>query len=182
MLEFQTFILIMAMVVVGMAWYANSSKRNKIYCSFKRVNKTSIHRFVKMTSRYVLFDGKRYDIVPSCVVFDWWDRGLVHMLFPQWVATLDFTYASRWPIDPTTGRHMIISPEVRKLMDKEEMFRDYNKTLSSPPAQKQTAIQQYLPWVAIGMVALLFFYVYMNNQAFGQALADIANRLNAIAR
>ncbi|GAH26212.1 unnamed protein product, partial [marine sediment metagenome] len=45
-MDFSIFIIIMAVVVVGMAWHANSSKRNKIYCSFTRVNKTEIKRFV----------------------------------------------------------------------------------------------------------------------------------------
>lgn len=181
-MDFQTFILLMAVVVVGMAWWANLSKRNKIYCSFTRVNKTSIHKFVKMTSRYVVFDRKRYNIIPSCVKFDWWDKGLVHMVFPQWVATLDYTYANQWPIDPATGKPVILSPEVRHVMNKEEWFKSYNKSLSPPSAIRQTAIQQYLPWVAIGVVALMGVYFYTNMQAFGMSLADIANKVNSLAR
>lgn len=181
-MDLSTFVLIMAMIMVGMAWYANASKRNKIYCSFTRVNKTSIHKFVRMASRYVIFDGKRYDIVSGCVKFDWWDKGLVHMLFPQWVASLDFTYASRWPIDPTTGRHAIISPEVREAMNKEEWVKSYARGFTPPAAKKQTFAQQFIPWIAIGLVALLFFYAYTNFQGIGNALADITNRLNAIAR
>jgi hypothetical protein len=172
----------MAMIVVGMAWWANASKRNKIYCSFKRVNKTSIHKFVKMTSRYVVFDSKRYDIVTSCVVFDWWDKGLVHMLFPQWVATLDFTYANRWPIDPATGKTVIISPEVRNAMNKEEWVKSYARGFTPPSAKKQTFAQQWLPMLSIGLVALVGVYVFVNNQAFQKDLVNIYNQLNAIAK
>lgn len=178
----QTLVLIMAMVVVGMAWWANLSKRNKIYCSLTRVNKTTIHKFVKMVSRYVVFDGKRYDVVPSCVKFGWWDKGLVHMLFPQWVAELDFTYASRWPIDPATGKHTIISPEVRSAMNKEEWVKSYAKGFTPPSAKRQTFFQQWLPYIAILLVVMMGVYFYTNMQAFGASLADIANRVNAIAR
>ena len=181
-MDFQTFLLVMAVVVVGMAWWANSSKRNKIYCSFTRVNKTSIHKFVRMTSRYVVFDGKRHDIIPKCIVFDWWDRGLVHMLFPQWVATLDFTFASRFPKDPETNKPVIISPEVRNAMNKEEWVKSYAKGFTPPSQKKQTMIQQYLPWIAIIMVAFMGAYFYTNMQSLGLSMADIANRLNSMAR
>lgn len=172
----------MAMVVVVMAWYANVSKRNKIYCSFKRVNKTSIHKFVKMTSRYIVFDGKRFDIIQSCIVFDWWDKGLVHMLFPQWVATLDYTHVNRFPIDPETGKHAIISPEVRNAMNKEEWVKSYAKGFQPPTAKRQSAIQQYLPWLAIGLVALMGVYFYTNIQALNQNLATLINQVQSIAR
>lgn len=178
----QNLILIMAMILVLMAWWANSSKRNKIYCSFIRENKTSLHKFVRMTSRYIFFDGKRYNIIPKCIVFDWWDKGLVHMLFPQWVATLGFTYASDMPNDPETNQPVLLSPEVRKLMNKEEMFREYNKTLSSPNPKKQTFIQQYLPWAAVIMVLLVAVYFYTNMQAVNHAIIDMTNRINAIAK
>ena len=181
-MDFQTFMLVMLLVVVGMAWYANSSKRNKIYCCFTRINRTSIHKFVKMTSRYVVFDGKRYDIVSRCVVFDWWDKGLVHMLFPQWVATMNFTYANRWPIDPSTGEFVIISPEVRNAMNKEEWVKSYARGFTPPSAKKQTAFQQYLPWVAILLVVMVGMYFYTNMQALGVNIADMSNRINAIAR
>lgn len=178
----QTLFLVMAAILVFMAWYANSSKRNKIYCSFTRINKTSVHKFVKMSSRYVVFDGKRYDIVPSCVVFDWWDKGLVHMLFPQWVATLDYSYASRWPKDPVTQKAVIISPEVRNAMNKEEWVKSYAKGFTPPSAKKQGFGQQYMPWIAIILVGLLGVYVVISNQAVQKDLAAIVNRINAIAR
>ncbi len=181
-MTYQTLMLIMAILLVGMAWYANASKRNKIYCSFTRVNKTSLHKFVKMTSRYIVFDGRRYDIIPSCVVFDWWDRGLVHMMFPQWVATLDFTYASRYPKDPTTNKPIIISPEVRNSMNKEEWVKSYAKGFTPPSSKKISGMQSWLPWVSIILVVLVAVYLYTNIQADRRFMMDILNRVNAIAK
>lgn len=181
-MTWQTLVLIMATVFVGMAWWANASKRNKIYCTFIRINKTSLHKFVKMSSQYVVFEGKRRNIVPSCIVWDWWDKGIVHMLFPQTVATLTYSYASPYPIDPNTLQPMILSAEVRKLMNKEEMWRDYNKTLTPSSARKETFIGKYLPWISVMLVALLGVYVFVNMQSYGKVLEDIINRLNAIAR
>ena len=175
-------ILFMALIVVAMAWWANASKRNKIYCSFTRVNKTSIHKFVRMSSRYVVFDNQRYDIVPSCIVFDWWTNGIIHMLFPQWVATLDFTYSSRWPIDKLTGKPAVISPEVRKNMNKEEWVKSYARGFTPPAAKKQTAIQQWLPYVAIIAVALVAVYMFVNIQAIQKDLVNLYNAINSIAK
>lgn len=175
--------MLMALVVVGFAWYANTSKRDKIYCRFKRVNRTQIAKFVKMTSRYVIFDHKRYDIIASCVVFEWWDKGIIHMLFPQWVATMDFTYASRWPHDPKTLKPVVISPEVRDAMNKEEWAKSYFKS-SVPKSAKQTQslIQQYLPWISIFLIVLVGFWLYNNQQALGAQMGALENALKAITR
>lgn len=181
-MDFQTLILIMAMVVVGMAWWANYSKRNKIYCSFTDVDKTMIRKFVKITSRYVVFNGKRYDIISNCVKSLLWDQGLVGMMFPQRVPAMDFTYASRWPIDPTTGKPAIISGEVRNAMNKEEWVKSYAKGFTPPSQKKQTLVQQFLPWVTIGLVLMMGAYFYTNIQTLGFSLAEIANKLNSMAR
>ena len=181
-MTYQILFILMLMTVVGMAWWANYSKRNKIHCLFIRVNKTSIEKFVKMTSRYVVFDNKRYDIVTDCIVGKWWDKGIIGAIFPLPVPSLMFMYNNRFPIDPTTGKPVIITPEVRNAMNKEEGVKSYAKGFQPPSTKKETAMQQYLPWVTIGVVALLGFYVYTNMQAFNQALVIITNQINAIAR
>ena len=165
-----------------MAWWANWSKRNKIYCTFIRINKTTVHKFIKMESRYVVNDGRKYDIVTKCIVFDWWDKGLTHMLFPQWVATLVFDYNNRFPHDPETGDPVIITPEVRQAMNKEEWVKSYAKGFTPPSSKKETALQQYLPWITIGVVALIGFYMYTNFQAYDQALTIITEKIQSIGR
>lgn len=181
-MDFSMLIAIMAIMLVGMAWYANSSKRDKIYCSFRRVNKSKIVKFVKMTSRYVIFDGARYDIIPSCITYEWFDKGLIGKMFPQSVATLDFSWYSRYPLDPNTLKPVVISPEVRKAMNKEEWVRSYAKGFVPPTAKKQSMIQQYLPFASIVLVILVGFYLYMNMQVLSQQYAELANALRAIAK
>ena len=181
-MDFGTFIAVMLVCLVAISWYANSSKRNKIYCTFRRINKTKIKKFVKMTSRYVIFDGSRYDIIPSCITFEWWDKGLIHMMFPQWVATLDFTWDSRFPEDPNTMNPVIISPEVRNAMNKEEWVKSYAKGFTPPSAKKQSTFQQYLPWLSIGLIVLVGFYLYSNMQMIFNQIAVLDNALKAIAQ
>jgi len=181
-MDFSLLIAIMSMTVLGLAWYANSRLRNKIYCSFRRVNKTKIEKFVRMTSRYVIFDGRRYDIIPSCVTLLWWDKGFIHQLFPQNVVALDFTHESRFPLDPNTLKPVIISPEVRGAMNKEEWVKSYAKGFAPPSGKKQSMIQQYLPLITVGFVVLLGFYLYSNQQALSQQIAIMQNTLNAITK
>ena len=175
-------ILIMAVLLVGMAWYSNSSKRNQIYCSFTRINKTEINKFVKMKSRYVVFDGKMYDVMPTCIKFIWWDKGIVGMLFPQYVAKLDFVHWDRFPIDPATAKPAIISPEVRAIMNKEEWTKSFAKSMTPPNKTKQSMLQQYLPWISVILVVIVAVYLYMNISAIGQHLQVIDNQLRTIPK
>ncbi len=178
-----TLLFIMAMVFVFMAWYANYSKRDKILCRFRRANKTMISKFVRMQSRYVIFDKKKFDVIPSCCVDIWWCNGLIGMIFPQWVKSLDFTNNNRFPLDPNTLNPVLISPEVRGTMNKEEWLKSY--TRSSTPktaAQKQGMIQQFLPWASLILVVLVGFFLYNNIQTLNQHMALIENTLKAMGR
>ena len=178
----QTFVVLTTILFFFMMWYANTSKRNKILCRYRRINKTLIARFVKMQSRYVVFDGKRHDIVPSCVVFQWYTGGIIHMLFPQWVSTLDFTHESRWPLDPNTLKPVIISPDVRASMNKEEWVKSYAKGFTPPGSKKDSILKEYAPWIAILLVVLVGFYLYNNMAALANQMAIIQNNLNAITK
>lgn len=177
-----TFVMLTAALIGFMAWYANASKRDKILCTFRRVNKTQIRKFVKMTSRYVLFDKHRYDIVPSCCTQLWYQSGMIHMIFPQWVQTLDFTHESRLPLDPNTLKPVIISPEVRAAMNKEEWVKSYAKGFQPPNSKKQSMLQGYLPWVAIILVVLVGFWLYNNMSGLSQQVAILQNSFNALAK
>lgn len=178
-----TFVLLSAGLLVFMAWYANSSKRNKILCTFRRANKTKVVKWVKMQARYVIFDGGKYDIIPSRVVFQWYTAGLVHMLFPQWVATLDYTYGKRLPLDSNRADYDWENPEVRKAINISDIVKSYFAT-SSPAATSKKAglLTAYLPWIAIGLVVLVAFYFNSKMTSFGAALDAVINQLNSIAR
>lgn len=178
----QTFVMLITLLIAAMAWWANSSKRNKIYCSLTRPNRTKIKKFVKMSSRYVIFEGRKFDVIPSCIVFEWWDKGLIHMLFPQWVATLDYVADNRFPIDPKSGKPSVISPEVRKVMNKEEWAKSYFKssTPPSPSKLKQGVFEKYMPFILLGCVGLVGFYLYKLIATQGQHIAVIENALRAL--
>jgi hypothetical protein len=182
--DFKTLLMIMAVGILVLAWYANTSKRNVILCTFNRVNKTQLVRFVKMQSRYVVFDSAKYDIVPNRIVFRWYNGGFVHMLFPQWVASLTFSYSSRFPLDPNTLSYDAESPEVRKTLNKEEWVRSYFR--GAVPQNKSTAklgfIGQWLPWIAIGLVVVVAFYFNSKMTSFGNTLDAMIGQINNLSQ
>ena len=178
-----TLVMVMAIAVLVMAWYANTSKRNKILCTFRRINKTKIVRFIKMDSRYVIFDGGKYDIIPSRITFQWYTGGLIHMLFPQWVATLDFSWNSRFPHDPNNLKITSETPATRKALNKEEWVESYFKGANPNTAKtKQSMITQYLPYIAVLLVVIVAVWMYTNMQALSNHIAIVENSLKAIAK
>jgi len=179
----QTFIVIIAIMILVLAWYANTSKRNKILCTFRRVNKTKIIKFQSMKSQYVIFDGSKYDIIPSRITFQWYTAGIVHMLFPQWVATLDYSYDNRMPLDPNKLSYNWETPKLRQAINISEIMESYFKT-STPSSsnKKQNIFMQYLPIIAIALVVLVGFWMYNNMQALSNHMAIVQNQLNAIVK
>ena len=179
----ETMITFMAVMIVAMAWYANNSKRNKIYCTFRRINKTKISKFVPMKSRYIIFDNKKYDIITGHITFEWWNKGLINQLFPQWVATLDYSHDSRFPHDPNQMSKNWETPEVRNAINKEEWVKSYAKGFTPPASSKKASgLAQYLPIASVLLVVLVGFYLYTNMQELANQMAIMDNMIRSIAR
>lgn len=185
-MNYSTLIMIMTIGILVMAWYGNTSKRDKILCTFRRVNKTKVSKFVKMQSRYVIFDNHKYDIVPSRISFQWYTAGLVHMLFPQWVATLDFTDSRRLPLNTNTMDYEWDNPEVRNAINQGELVKSYFATASPKSEKKVSGLMQYLPIIAIVLVVLVAGYMYMQMNSLGQRvdanLGAIQNQIKNISK
>jgi hypothetical protein len=183
---FQTLLVIVAIMIGFMAWYANNSKRNQILCTFNRVNKTQVVKFIKMQSRYVVFDKCKYDIVPDRVVFRWFNSGIVYMLFPQFIPCLTFSHTSRWPLNPNTNLYTAESPEVRETLNKEEWFKSFNKS-ASPQGKGVKAgfsgmIMQWLPIIAIVLVIGVFIYFNGKLSDMGHSLDAVIGKLNSVIK
>jgi hypothetical protein len=181
--NYQTLIMFMCLAVGVMAWYANTSKRNVILCTFHRVNKTIVKKFVKMQGRALIFENRKYDIVPSRISFLWYNAGLIHMLFPQWVAALDFDEGKRWPWDSNKMNYDIDNPEIRKVINTSDLMKSYFNTANPATANKKiSGLMQYLPWVAIGLVVVVYFLLDNKMKGFGTQLDAVVNALNAITK
>jgi hypothetical protein len=136
-----------------------------------------------MQRRFVIFDDGKYDIIPSRITFEWYTSGFVHWLFPQWVATLDYSYSSRFPHDPNELQVTAETPATRKALNKEEWVESYYKGAKpSTPSKKSAVFVQYLPWVAIVLVVIVAFYLYNNMQGLANQMSIMQNTLNTITR
>jgi len=131
----------------------------------------------------VIFDGGKYDIISNRITFQWFTQGIVHMIFPQLVATLDFSYNSRFPHDPNNLQITAETPATRKALNKEEWVESYYKGAKPSSANKKQALfAQYLPWVAIVLVVIVAFYLYTNIQGLANQMSIMQNTLNVITK
>lgn len=175
-----TLIVMIAVGYTFLLWYVNNSKRDQILCYFRRPNKTKVKKFVKMSSRHVIFGKSKYDIVPSRIEWEWY-RFFYFM--PIWVPTLDYTEGKRLPLDPNKMNYDWDNPENRKTINASELMRSYFSTQNPAGAKQKTGIiMQYLPWVAIGLVVVVYFLLDNKMQGFGHQLDAVVGTLNAIAK
>jgi hypothetical protein len=136
-----------------------------------------------MQGRFLIFEKKKYDIVPSRIAFLWYQAGLIHMLFPQWVAALDYDEGKRWPWDSNKMNYDIDNPQIRNTINTTELMNSYFRTANPATAKKGVGgLMQYLPWVAIGLVVLVYFLLNNKMQGFGHQLDMVVNALNAITK
>ncbi len=173
----QFFMVVVVMILV-LAWYQNHKLRNQVLCEYTRINGQEIEKFVKMSAHNVIFDGKKFDIVPWCAKLFWYDRGLINKLFPTWVIKFSYTHYSELPIDPKTGTPAVLSPGVRKIIDKEETMGAFAKHIREQGGGgKQGILQKYGVYVClIGIVAIGFMW-YQNQQSTNANLSAIFNYL-----
>jgi hypothetical protein len=184
-MSIQTFIVLVCIALMGMAWYANTSKRNKILVRYRRPNKTLITKFVDMNKKdpkHVIFDKLKFNIVSKCIVFQWYQNGFIHMLFPIFVPTLDFTYKSKYPLDPNTLEPVIMTPELENAIDQEQWAKSYAKHTTPPNTKKVSGLTQYLPWIAIMLVVLVGFWLYNNMAGLSRDMATLYNSFNALPK
>ena len=175
----QVLMFIAVAMLAGMGWYANYSMRDKILIYYNRENKTQITKWVKMRGRYIIFDGKKFDIISSRIVFRYYNGGLIYWLFPQWVATLAYSYNSRFPHDPNNLEINTETPEVRNALNLQEWVLSYFRGAkpSQPKATRSGLIEKYLPWAALVGVGLVFWYFNSKMQSFGMTLDSIVSNM-----
>ena len=180
MASLQTFITFIAIIIFVYASYETRRKKHQLFCQYTYKDGTMTEKWVGIKSDYVIFDNKKFDILPDRIGSFWMAKG-IHMFFPTRVNYARYSWDSRWPHDPKTYKHVIVSPRVRKIINKEELVESYYKTQTPTSAKKQTFMQQYGLFIVIGLVMLVAFYLYNNDQTIAKHISDLANKINALA-
>ncbi len=173
-MSLQQLLFAFPLVVLVVVWYSTSSLRKKILITYRRVDNTKIEMFVPITSRYVFFDHKRFNIIKKCITQQWYTRG-IHSFFPTKVSTSDYVWSSEFPIDPDTGQVYVISPEVRGAMNQEEKFVALNRAHAKVGGEKQTFLQKHGSLIAIGLVLLVGAFLWMQQRGLDASITILAN-------
>ncbi len=160
----QMFFVGILLLVFLYAWYSANKLQNQIHCSYRRVDKTIIEKFTKRHSKYVIFDGAKYEIIPDRISLIRWKRG-IHQFLPIWVQHLDYTWDNAYPQDPSKYQNTIVSPEVRNLINQEARMAAFSKGVRDQGVgKKASGLMQYLPLIALGGVIIALFIIYTMSQ------------------
>lgn len=160
-MDFSMLVTIIVVLLFIMAYYSTNSKKNKILCLYTGRDKTDEERWVGVKAGFVIFGGRKFNIVPRRITSFWMTRG-IHMIFPTKVNCLKYSWYSRFPHDPDDYRNVWETPEARAAIDTSELVTSFFKTATPTAQKKQGVLQAYLPFIAIIALGLLAFWAYSN--------------------
>ena len=152
-------VVLLAVLVIGMAYYSQASLRNKIFCTFRRPNKTIIEKFVPLHSKFVIFDGGKFIVDPTCISLRWHNRG-INAFFPTWVPSLDYRWDSDRPLDPADFQTSWATPEARQALGQEENIKALDRAVQQVAGKKESSFQRLIPWITLGALIIVLYLVY----------------------
>jgi hypothetical protein len=160
--------------------------RKMIRCRYTSRSKQTYEKFVKSDSQKVVFEGKEFKVMPSCVTHHWFEKGF-NQLFPMFMPEISFTHESQLPVDPNTGKPVIVSAEVKNLMRSQENMASYAGSQQQAVSQgrmKSGLLDKWMPLIMIGLVVAIGYLIYTNMQMEAndkvtqQAIIDIYQNFN----
>lgn len=143
-------------------WYSTNDKRDKIYCTLIRKDKTKINLWRKKNAwGRVELDGGWFYYTPKTVFYDWLNKG-IHMAFPIYIPCVLFRYNSKWALNPETFIADEESPQTRKNLDKEEDLESWRRSgREAMGGKKKTSIlEAYMPMITVGGFAVVGYFIY----------------------
>jgi hypothetical protein len=172
-LDIQTMVLIIVIMVFGLAMLSAYDKKDKIYCTFRRRDKTLVEKWAKSSRGLIDFEGGWYRVIPKRCMLMFWNKG-IHGFIPIWVRRLDYRYDSNMPIDPETFNAAYDNPADQKALDRTEdltsLLRTQERVIGK---QKQSGLSGWLPIIVILGFIVVGYMVYMQQQKtdmLGQAI------------
>ena len=153
-------------------------------------NSGTIDKLVPEKNSYVVFDGKKFYLLPSCGKLRFYEKGL-SSFFPTKITAYEFRWNSPYPVDPNTGEPVMLSPDVEKALDQEGALRDYagsQQAALSSKGLKLGGMEKFMPIILIVLAIAVGYLVYTNFQAgkndkvTQQAIIDIYNTFNQMAQ
>ncbi len=137
--------------------YSVNSTNKKIWCTFRRADRTIAAKWALATQGRIEFEGGWYDVEP--------DRTQLTIKWnplPMWVRSLDFRHGSARALHPDTFDNSY-SAEARKQLDLSDDIRAYdqgNQASLNARAGKQGMLQQYFPIIVIGLLVMMGWMIW----------------------
>ncbi len=160
-MNFQSMLLVILIFVIFYASYSAYSLKTRIFCSFRKADKTLIEKWAKVNQRRIEFEGGWYYVNPKRTYTMLLTKG-IHQIIPIWIRRSDYRWDSSQPLDPETFTNDWETPEARANLDKEEDIVAYSKgnRTSFQAKQKKGMLESYMPIITIGGFVLIGYVIY----------------------
>ena len=178
-------IFLFAIVALGMF----QARKMKKYISYSYTSSTNqaYDGIVKVDGNIIVFDGKKYYLLPQYGVNKQYTKGLSG-LFPTKITHYDLLWNSPYPIDHKTGQPAILSPEVERSLDQQSSilatYQNQGQSAISGIKTKGGIMEKLMPILTIVAILGVAYLVWTNMSAAKndkvtqQAIIDIYNTFN----
>jgi hypothetical protein len=175
-------VMLFLIVLVGM-WQSRRMKKF-VFCTYTSRSKQSYDKVVPEQNSYVIFEGKKFYLLPSYGKLRLYEKGL-SAFFPTKITAYDFRWNSPYPVDPNTGDPAMLSPDVEKTLDQEGAMRDYagSQQQALSGKGKLGGLDRWMPFIMIGLAIAIVYCIYMvyqmksDQDIIKQAISDIFNKI-----
>jgi len=164
-LDTSSILIIFLLGFIAYAAYSAYSLKSKIWCSFRRVDRTKIEKFAKVTQKRIVFDGGYYIVRPERTTLILWTKG-IHQFFPIWVRSLDFRHDSSLPLSPNDFTNTWETPEARKALNKEEDIQGFalGTRAALTGKTKKSLLESLTPLIMLGGFAILAWMAWQSQK------------------
>jgi hypothetical protein len=177
-------LIVFVILVFLYASFSARKLRHKIRCRYTSRSKQTFNKTVDAKSSFVMFESKKFFIVPKCVKHHWMDDS-IQWLFPTFMPEMDFVWNSQFPVDPDTGEPIVLTPETAATYKEAESYQAYaggqQSALSTNANNgKLSGFSKFIPWIALAGVALVAVYFYSQNSSLKSQLNVVELNLQKI--
>lgn len=174
------------MMIVAIGMWQSRKMKTMVNCTYKSRSKQKYTKLVREVDGYVVFDKKRFPLMPQYASQEHYDKGL-SAFFPTKISAYTFRWNSDMPEDPATGEPAILSPENMNKLRQESALGAYagsQQTALSGGKSKLGGMDKWMPFIMIGLAIAVGYLIYTNFQdaknakVTQQAIIDIYNTFN----
>lgn len=158
-MSFSTLLNVILLFVVFMASLSARRMSHRIWCSYRRADRTKLEQWAKENQKVIIFDGGKYHVEPSRVVLKLYTGG-IHILFPTWVRCLDYRHDSARALHPDTFENSFTAEERQQLDasdDIAQLLKGSQQAMIKP--QKQL-LGSWMPIIVIVGFLIVGWLIY----------------------